>query len=38
MALKYDNLRFYWAVVTEKRLNSVNALKFYTINRPFLWP
>ena len=25
MSLKYDNLRFYWAVVTEKTLNSVNA-------------
>ena len=23
MLLKYDNFRFYWAVVTEKRLNSV---------------
>ena len=29
MSLKYDNFRFYWAVVTEKRLKSVYAKVSY---------
>ena len=29
MSLKYDNFRFYWAVVTEKTCNSVYAKVSY---------
>ena len=38
MSLKYDNLRFYWAVVTEKkRLNSVCAKVSSLCARPLRW-
>ena len=43
MSLKYDNFRFYWAVVTEKHLNvsmqsyHTFAFEFYSINWLFLW-
>jgi len=35
MSLKYDNFRFYWAIVTEKKLLSSVYAKIYII--PLHW-